>query len=1485
MDDEGWYPDPFQPTHLRWWNGQIWTSHVRVTPPATRDRTVSPFSASSIEPLARHVIDIGVKPVLRDAVAREIIDQRQHDEIVFLVNNQWPRQRIPPPVAATPAAALDPTATRVGTIAPARQTTTVLRAPVAPSPPSEAQPEVPAATPRGPSRLVRFRSAISAELAVHGLAYLGVLLLFAGVTGLTVFSTGDVRRGLRPVAELAAPASLLFAAWFLRRRHSTVVAAALEVLAAAVLPVALLASWIDGADFPPDPGDAARVWVLAATCAALTLGYAWYARRRPTSPWRYFVAPVGWLSAAMAALATAPQTPSSDDVAVPVPWQWALVLVAIAATGAIIRRLGPGPTATAAASELLPGAGVSLLLAVIAAGREHWSEWPLMVAALASVIVFEYQTRWFARAMAPLQAVALAGAFVPLIPVAGFGRAGVGGVVGALVLLERTLRRDSDSMDPGVAQATLAFLGAVVGLALAASAAEAWTMALAFFVVTGWAHARRIRVPAASTSRSRRDWIAAIAPLGIGVAIARAFEPGPTTITLAIAIVAIAAAIRIRAHADRFWVMWITTLATLAVAVAAIPLTTQDLRSRAIGAVIACVAIVLSTAPRPLRLWVIAAAFHVPVALLGTDAGLAPTTIAAAMGTAAVLPVVASIVRTRLAGHLGLIGHIVGLGASAVAASDPAALTVAVWAALVGSVITVIVQVTRGSDTVSLLAVALTESIEPSEARVFADVVPSVLASAMFPLGVGLLLHRTDAISVDDPWLGVAVAACAVIVAAAAILTRSCGAVRTAFDATSLIIALTGVGNAAQELDSLTAATWVALAATLLALWPLHVHRAWLGWTLFAAVTVLSAATLEVPTDRLYLTAGVWGTAVALATLWWDDRRDGRRSAGVIVRTVTRRGPFVLGIGALTVAQILAFGRPRTELGWVSLVGAAVALCLTLMLRLPPLSLGAWGLAAVAGVALAPWDTFDTPWTLSLAAIAPIAFASVLRVRPASADWWRRWDLPAEIAGATISIVAITLAPRVEQQPLTFAFSGAVCLAAGGWWRRVEVAGGGALLVVMGAVAAGHGWGATALFAVALAATGAVTRLASTARTVALLTSVAATAGGWIELALFLEWDANETIQATALAGGLLALSTAVVARVRSLGSEWVIAWAGSGTAAVGIATALQIDVSGSVHSDSQYALAAGMALISMALGLLAKTAPRLSLGELAAVVALGASAEIGLAVDITTADLALIGSVAGFLVAVALLVVFRYYTNSKWLPALGTWGWGMTLAATVAAIDELPRRHLLALAFLVGATELAAAGIVVRRVQLLKIAVALTSAAWIVFASAEVTAWDWYTVPIGVAFICIVALHRADGRRRQKPIKGAGTLAAEFFGMGLVVAPAIVEIVVDAPSFAAVAIGGGAAIATWGALTRVRRRLFFGSSSVIVAVIILVGIPVTRLIARPQSGSDSGPIGLWLGLAAAGIVALASAAMIEEGRRRVRRAVLRIGEITEGWE
>jgi hypothetical protein len=629
-------------------------------------------------------------------------------------------------------------------------------------------------------------------LAVHGLAYLGVLLLFAGVTGLTVFSTGEVRRGLRPVAELAAPASLLFAAWFLRRRNSTVVSGALEILAAAVFPIAFLMSWIDGASVPPDPGDGLRIAVLAATCAALAFAYASYSARRPASPWRFFVAPLAWLTVATLALVTEADVPSADDVAIPVPWQWALVLVAIAATAAIVTRFASNPIAAAAHTELLPGAVVASVFALVAAGRESWTEWPLTLGALALVVIFDHQLRWIRHAMAPLQVAAFAAALMPLALSLGFGPAGLCGVAGALALAERVGRRATPS-EAAEVRVALGLLVVVVGTALAASAAESWTMIAAFATLTAWAHVRRRYPPSFWAAPAPRLALAALSPLGIAVGIARVLEPGAATLTVAAAVAVVAALMKVRHRAEDFWSAWVASAAALVIAASTLPPTTQDLRARAAGGVVACLAIALSSVPRAIRIWLIAAGLQVPIALVGIDAGLAPATIAAVVGVAAVVPVLVSLTRAPVAAHVGLMGHTVAIGACAVAAGDPRALTVAVWSAFIGALVTVVAQVMRGSEIVGLIEVALREVTVVTEARLFAEVLPALVVSALFPFGIGLLLDWTHAVTLENSWLGVAIAGTAVLVSISAIVARRCGPVRATFDFGSLIIALIAV--------------------------------------------------------------------------------------------------------------------------------------------------------------------------------------------------------------------------------------------------------------------------------------------------------------------------------------------------------------------------------------------------------------------------------------------------------------------------------------------------------------------------------------------------------------------------------------------------------------------------------------------------------------------------------------------------------------------
>ena len=171
------------------------------------------------------------------------------------------------------------------------------------------------------------REAISQDLAVHGLAYIGVLLVFAGVFGFVVFAFSRVSDTERLLAEIAIPTAFFGAAFFLRRRGAPFVGAAMELLGGAVLPIVAIASFSDGVRFPPDLDGTALVVTVVLVCLALASVYALVVRGRPSSTLRFLIAPVVWLAVAAAGLALAATIPTGDQVARPSPvsgrwWPW-----------------------------------------------------------------------------------------------------------------------------------------------------------------------------------------------------------------------------------------------------------------------------------------------------------------------------------------------------------------------------------------------------------------------------------------------------------------------------------------------------------------------------------------------------------------------------------------------------------------------------------------------------------------------------------------------------------------------------------------------------------------------------------------------------------------------------------------------------------------------------------------------------------------------------------------------------------------------------------------------------------------------------------------------------------------------------------------------------------------------------------------------------------------------------------------------------------
>src|SRR3970282_1438135 len=98
----------------------------------------------------------------------------------------------------------------------------------------------------------RSRRVVVSDLAVHGLVYLGVLLLFVGTLGFLLFSFQSIQVGLRPVAEFALPGALLASAWLLRGRGAACARAARRLVGGIPLPMFAFASFVDGVSSPPE---------------------------------------------------------------------------------------------------------------------------------------------------------------------------------------------------------------------------------------------------------------------------------------------------------------------------------------------------------------------------------------------------------------------------------------------------------------------------------------------------------------------------------------------------------------------------------------------------------------------------------------------------------------------------------------------------------------------------------------------------------------------------------------------------------------------------------------------------------------------------------------------------------------------------------------------------------------------------------------------------------------------------------------------------------------------------------------------------------------------------------------------------------------------------------------------------------------------------------------------------------------------------------
>jgi hypothetical protein len=274
------------------------------------------------------------------------------------------------------------------------------------------------------------------------------------------------------------------------------------------------------------------------------------------------------------------------------------------------------------------------------------------------------------------------------------------------------------------------------------------------------------------------------------------------------------------------------------------------------------------------------------------------------------------------------------------------------------------------------------------------------------------------------------------------------------------------------------------------------------------------------------------------------------------------------------------------------------------------------------------------------------------------------------------------------------------------------------------------------------------------------------------------------------------------------------------------------------------------------------------ALGE--ALLWVDASAETAVAVLVATG----VGSM------VVALTLWRTGVWRTWAPAIGTFSALVSVASPFVALLALPDRSPLVAALLVCGIESAAAGVVLRRAEPLVLSPLLLSGAWIVF-TREAFAGDpqWFTVPLGFAVLAVVEVLRWDLRRRGGPTHIPELVALEIAGFAFLIGASPLGVIRGSSWAGAVGVALGVLVAGWGALTRVRRRLWLGLAAAVGSLVLMVIVPLA------QEPPDVAGATLWVLLAATGIAVVLVATALERWRSRIGAGMHRLGALLSGWE
>ena len=1341
--------------------------------------------------------------------------------------------------------------------------------------------------PQEPSPLARWwartRDAVGSDLAVHGLAYLGVLLLFVGVFGLVAFAFGDVAPSVRPLAELTAAAVPFLAARLLLGHGAVVAGRAMEVVGGLLVPLMVVTSMVDGFPFPPDLTGAPLVATLTAACAGVAVGYRWWAGAHPASGLRFAAAPAVWLGAGMATLAAGRPMPSGQDVAVPSAIQVMAMSVALLATVVAARRRPADPVASATRTAAVPGLLVLVVLALTTSVADGFPSVPVATTAVALLLAAHLLRPTvpdgFLDVGGPLWWAVAASAVAEDAPAV----AGPLAALGAVALLEVAVRRRRPWLALVVPYVLL-----VAGLLLAAdarwAAAATWTVA----VWAVWRRARPVDLPG---FRGLLSPLAAALPVLGAVTLGLATGRVSAVAVSMAALTALGASHRLRRAVstgpdDRFWLLWWWAATPLAASVA-VASGAVAAREPAAWVGIGCLAVCTAAA----AVGPVHAVLRPPfVTVLATAAVLASaySTRTPAWVTTGVLALaaLAMIVAAR-PGRLSTSWSPASLAASGHGLALAAVLGAAVAAAVRGVGLPTVTAI--GLLLAGVVVTALRDEKDRSPLTLGAPEplrhVPWVAAAIITPLLLSLAAEVTGVLPAASRW--------APVLASGAALTYLLLS-RTALPARAQRVAPRAGFALAALVAALTWSPWPAVAAlAVLASAPLvlprtarHPVMVWTAWTATLPVAGLVATQLWP-----WLRGQDAGTAAALtgvaggALLWTGaaalDLRGRRWTPRLLPVRPPLQPPAVVGAAALLLGGAAAAVAVPRVIGGVLVVTVAVVLVVVALLtRFGSLAGVGVALAWAATVSLTDGWLRPRPWVAIVVSTLVLVVAAAVHRLDRDRGRWTRWDVPLLVAAAPVLVTALDApSPLV---PVVYSVVGLEVVAVAVRLRRrpvvAEILGWtGTALITAGAASAGTGWLAVALLALSAAHTALAVHAAPHIRPVRQGIGAAAAVAAWLATLVWSGWDLRTQLAVTAAGAGAVALAVAVAGARRWLGTSWVVCWTGTASAvALGAAAVAWLDPEPAVLLMT-WPVVGGLTAVTGAAVLLAEPLRAPALRWAAAGGALAVTVSALEASGAPASARALTLSLSA--VAVGVLTLLLRGRSPAWDPPVAGFGGALAAVAAVVALGAADPAAALVPALAAAAVQVATAGIVLRSFGLQVLAPVLGCVSWLLLVASTSRGPQWSTVAIGLAVLVVVALWRRDRRGHELPVATPEIVALELTGVAILVGAALVQAVTVSVVHGFTAVGLGALVVGWGAVTRVRRRVVAGVVVVLAALVLVLAVPLVSLL--PAWGGA----GMWVAVAALGLVAVLAATLLERARAAAQATRGRLERLTAGWE